>query len=218
MKTIEQKENEYAFKYTYTSKDFILGNTMLTAGGLLLAEKGGQQILLNNVGSLGRVRGGGIYFLGIFNRPVKRLRWVNLGLPNVWIESSSSDKRGVKPGEAAFRINSHVTDAYVEAVNFRCGTWIDGTTGKKDWWKQVVQIRNVDNCELKAGKIIGPHELGAIEPGQIVKVMRYTNMGLTQMPKFTKVRESVKKVIFKGCYWIGEDGKPTGKKIVDQTW
>lgn len=214
MNLIKQSQSTYANRLK-PGASIEITDTMVSDGGLLLAEFGGGKIILNNVGSKGRVHGKGMYFVGVFNKPVKSLYL--RGIPDNWIVSSTGTKKGEQPGEAAFRINSHVGIVEVVGVNFRCGTWIN-PEGRKTWWKQVVQIRHADDVEFRGCKIVGPHELGAIEKGQVVKEVRYVNCGLTHMPKFTKARESVKRVIFHDCYWIDESGKPTGKKIVNQAW
>lgn len=220
MKIITQPKNKYAFKYTDTKKDFVCENVLLTNGGLLLAESGGKSIKLKNVGSKGEVGGGGIYFFITANKRVNSIHWDNSEYPDWWIRSSSSTEKGKMPGEAAFRLMGGVGKAIIIGVNFKCGTWVN-KEGKKDWWKQVVQIRDIEEAEFYNSKFVGPVELGRQkDPGgaaQRVGIATFTNCGFTQLPRFS-IRSSVKKVVFRGCYEIDNNGKPTGKLFPDQVW
>jgi hypothetical protein len=219
LKIINQAKNVYAFKLS-ANKDFVARDTHLTNGGFLLAEGGGRVIDLRNVGSGGTNGGKGIYFLMVANKPVERLKWDNSAHPDWWIQSSTGTVKGRGPGEAALRLMGGGGKAVIIGVNFRCGTWID-STGKKTWWKQGTQIRHIDECEFHRCKFVGPHELGRQkDPSgakQFVGLVTYIGCGFHLMPQIS-VKGSVGKVVFKSCYKIDAMGKPTGKKIPDQTW
>lgn len=219
MKIIKQAKNVYANKLA-SGKDFTARDVILSDGGFLLAEGGGRIIKLTNIGSTGTNGGKGIYFLMVANKPVESLLWDNRGHPDWWIQSSTGTVKGRGPGEAALRLMGGGGKAVIIGVNFRCGTWIDGT-GKKTWWKQSVQIRHIDSCEFHDCKFVGPHELGRQkDPSgakQFVGRVTYINCGFHMMPQIS-VKGSVGKVEFKGCYRIGANGKPTGKTVPNQTW
>jgi hypothetical protein len=222
MKTIHQTKNQYAYKHNgkgFTRDGKYVGDTLkdvlLSNGGLCKIEGGAKQVILQNVGSVGEVHGGGVYFAITANKPVGYFEWNNIAQPNWWIRSSSGTKKGEMPGEAALRIMGKAGKALIFGVNFRCGTWIDNT-GKKTWWKQSVQIRDIGDILFSACKFIGPVELGRQKDpsgvNQYVGLATFAGCGFTQLPSVS-VKGSVGKIVYKGCYFIDENGKPTGKKV-----
>lgn len=229
MTAIHQKKNAYAYKHNgkgFTRDGKFVGeklkNVLLNDGGLCKIEGGAGRVELYNVGSVGEVHGGGVYFAITANKPVKYFKWDNSGLPDIWINSSSGTKKGERPGEAAFRIMGKAMTAIIVGVNFRCGKWIDDS-GKRTWWKQVVQIRDVDHIEFHGkggvGKIVGPVEIGRQKDpsgkNQKVGTVKFFNYGFTHLPTVS-VKGSVEKIEYRGCYYIDENGKPTGKKVPNQ--
>ena len=219
MKIIKQAKNVYANKLK-AGASIARSNEVVTNGGFLLAEHGGKKILLKNIGSTGTNGGKGVYFLITANKRVDYIEWNNADHPDWWIVSSTGAKKGEMPGEAAMRLMGAAGKAVIVGVNFRCGTWIDNT-GKKTWWKQGTQIRDIEECEFHSCKFVGPHEIGRQkDPSgakQFVKLVTYYACGFEQLPQIS-VKSSVGKVVFKGCFYIDTNGKPTGKKIENQTW
>ena len=226
MTAIHQSKRDYAYKHNgkgFTRNGKFVGDTLenvlLSDGGLCKIEGGAGRVILKNVGSVGSVYGGGRYFLITANKPVKYLQWDNSGIPDVWINASSGTKKGERPGEAAFRIMGKAKTAIIVGVNIRAGTWIDDK-GKKDWWKQGVQIRDIEHIEFHGrkdcGKIIGPIELGRQKDpsgkDQKVGTIKFFGYGFTHLPTVS-VKGSVGKQEYRGCYYIDENGKKISKKF-----
>lgn len=224
LKVIPQsKDKPYAYDLK-AGASLSRSNEVVTGGGYLRAERGAKSIKLVNVGSKSEVHGRGEYFIGIFNKPVDLFIWDNseyLNDPDWWICSSgSSGKPGEQPGEAALRFESKVKKARITGVKFRCGKWTN-KEGKRDWWKEVVQIRFTDDTEFNKCLFVGPTTFGKQDNdklGQVVKLVTWRNCGFTHKPRMSKHRSSIKKFVFVDCYWIDENGKPTGKKFPNQTW
>lgn len=213
-------------KYAYDLKPGASANVenkVITVDGILRAEHGAKVIKLKNVGAKHAVRGQGQYHVGIFNKPVERFEWDNtkhFNDPDWWICSSTSTKKDDEPGEAALRFDSLVRQAIIRGVMFRCGKWTD-KNGRRDWWKQAIQIRYTQDTLIVDSLIIGPWAVGRQDRdklGQVVELLTLRRVGLTHKPTLSKTRSSVKKIVFIDCYYIDESGKPTGKKFPNQTW
>ena len=95
-----------------------------------------------------------------------------------------------------------------------------------DWWKQVVQIRDVRHAEIHGGRIVGLLDVGCQAgeaDSQKVDYLLLDGVGMTHDPHFTDPK-SYGTVIRRNCYKIDQSGNPildrSGVKVMwpDQTW
>lgn len=238
---IIQAADVFAFQQDHGDKTIL--DTVITQGGLIHSTGGGK-LTIRRCWSEGAPKGIGVYFALIATGAGRELIWDNTSCVDRWI---------VNGDEAALRIMGDCKSAMIVNVDFcnRLHDLSDHGDGimdpsktklspipklnpltqptppagaKYDWWKQVVQIRDVRHCEFHGGRIVGLLDVGQqANPttNQTVDYLLLDGVGMTNDPHFTK---SYKKVVRKNCYRISNEGvalkNPDGTTRMwpDQEW